>query len=112
MFSALGNLSFVGSNAELSGTTVGTVTHTAGMLAITFNASATQARLNETLSSIGYANTSKAIPASVQMAWRFSDGNTSAQGSGGALTAVGTTTVNISIGDRRDSCSVGRLQGG
>jgi hypothetical protein len=31
----------------------------------------------------------------VQIAWTFSDGNTSVQGSGGALTAQGTSTVNI-----------------
>ena len=95
VFSALGSLAFTGSDAVLSGTTVGTVTHTAGVLTITFNANATQARVNETLSSIGYANTSDAPPASVQIAWSFSDGNTGAQGTGGALTAAGSTTVNI-----------------
>ena len=31
----------------------------------------------------------------MQVDWRFSDGNTGSQGSGGALTAAGSTTVNI-----------------
>ena len=95
VFSARGSLAFTGGNAVLSGTTVGTVTNAGGTLTITFNASATQARVNEVLSSIGYANTSDAPPASVQIGWSFSDGNTGSQGSGGALTAAGSTTVNI-----------------
>ena len=95
VFSARGNLAFTGGNAVLSGTTVGTVSNTGGTLTISFNANATQARVNEVLSSIGYANTSDAPPASVQVDWSFSDGNTGSQGSGGALTAAGSTTVNI-----------------
>ena len=95
VFSALGNLAFTGTDAVLSGTTVGTVVNSAGVLTITFNANATQARVNETLSSIGYANTSDAPPASVQINWSFNDGNTGAQGSGAALTGLGSTTVNI-----------------
>ncbi len=95
VFSALGNLAFTAGDAVLSGTTVGTVSNTGGTLTISFNANATQARVNEVLSSIGYANTSDAPPASVQVDWSFSDGNTGSQGSGGALTAAGSTTVNI-----------------
>jgi uncharacterized delta-60 repeat protein len=95
VFSALGNLSFTGGNAVLLGVTVGTVSNAAGMLSITFNSNATQARVGELLSSLAYANASGTPPASVQIVWTFSDGNTSAQGSGGALTAQGTSTVNI-----------------
>jgi len=95
VFSARANLSFSAGNAVLSGVTVGTVTHAAGTLAITFNGNATQARVNEVLSSLAYANTSDTPPASVQIDWSFSDGNLSAQGSGGALAAPGSTTVNI-----------------
>ena len=95
VFSALGSLSFTDGDAVLSGTTVGTFTNTNGQLTISFNANATQVLVNETLSSIGYANSSDAPPASVQLDWSFSDGNASAQGTGGALTAIGSTTVNI-----------------
>ena len=97
MFSGLGNLVFTGDSGDavLSGVTVGTFTNTAGTLNITFNANATQARGNELLSSIGYANASDAPPASVQIDWTFSDGNSGGQGSGDALTTTGSTTVNI-----------------
>ncbi|WP_048439208.1 hypothetical protein [Caenimonas sp. SL110] len=95
VFSGLGNLSFNVGNAVLSGVTIGTVTNTGGALTITFNGNATQARVNEALSSIGYANASDNPSASVQIGWSFSDGNISAQGTGGALTATGSTTVNI-----------------
>ncbi|MCX7211794.1 MAG: Ig-like domain-containing protein [Burkholderiales bacterium] len=95
VFSAISNLSFTGGNAVLSGETVGTVSNTAGTLSITFNSNATQARVNELLSSLAYANASGTPPASVQIVWTFSDGNTSAQGSGGALVVQGTSTVSI-----------------
>ena len=47
------------------------------------------------LQQITYANSSDTPPASVQIDWTFDDGNTGAQGTGGALTATGSTTVNI-----------------
>ncbi len=97
VFSGRGSLTLTGvsGNAVLSGTTIGTFTHSGGTLVITFNNDATQARVNEALSSIGYANSSGAPPASVVIGWSFSDGNAGAQGTGGALTAAGSTTVNI-----------------
>ncbi|MDF2466241.1 MAG: hypothetical protein K0Q43_4476 [Ramlibacter sp.] len=95
LFSALGNLSFIDGDAVLSGITVGTVENGNGLLAIAFNVNATQARVNELLSSIGYTNSSDTPPASVQINWNFSDGNSGAQGAGGALVALGSTTVNI-----------------
>ncbi len=95
IFSARGNLSFSDGNAVLSGDTVGTVSNSGGSLTLTFNSNATQARVNEVLSSVGYANASDDPTASVQIDWTFSDGNTGAQGTGGALTASGITTVNI-----------------
>jgi uncharacterized delta-60 repeat protein len=95
VFSAMGNLSFSAGAAILSGVTVGTVTNAAGQLSITFNGNATQARVNEVLSDIGYANSSTNPPASVTINYVFSDGNTGAQGTGGALSATGTATVNI-----------------
>ncbi|MFN9366117.1 MAG: hypothetical protein ACK6CE_15155, partial [Planctomycetota bacterium] len=44
---------------------------------------------------IAYANSSEAPPANVQIDWSFSDGNSGAQGTGGALTATGNVVVNI-----------------
>jgi Ca2+-binding RTX toxin-like protein len=75
---------------------VGTLSNSAGTLTITFNNSATQVIVNEVLSSIGYANTSDMPPTSVQVDWTFNDGNTTdVQGLGGALTAVGSSTIVI-----------------
>jgi uncharacterized delta-60 repeat protein len=99
VFSARGGLSFSAGNVMLAvneaGTIVGTFTHGAGTLALTFNGNATQAVVNQVLSSIGYANTSDLPPASVQVDWIFSDGNTGNQGDGGALNVSGSTTVQI-----------------
>ena len=98
VFSASGNLGILtpGGALTLSGTTIGTVGANAdGTLILAFDTSATQARVNEALSSIAYANTGNTPPASVQIDWTFSDGNTGGQGSGGALVASGSTLVNI-----------------
>ena len=95
-FSAAGNLVFSAGNLVLAGVTVGTVdNNSGGTLQLTFNSNATQARINETLQSIAYSNSSDAPPASVQLDWTFNDGNTGAQGTGGALDAVGSTVVQI-----------------
>ncbi len=97
-FSATGNLLSLtqGANLVLSGVTIGTVTtNSGGTLLLTFNGNATQARVNETLRSIAYANSSDAPPASAQINWTFSDGNSGAQGPGGAFAVTGSTTVSI-----------------
>jgi uncharacterized delta-60 repeat protein len=102
VFGASGNLTALGEggNIVLSGVTIGTVTHnSAGMLSLTFDANATGARVNEAMRDITYFNTSDTPAASVQVDWSFSDGNTGAQGSGGALTAAGSTTVHIAPAD-------------
>ncbi|MCG8101349.1 MAG: Ig-like domain-containing protein, partial [Candidatus Thiodiazotropha taylori] len=74
-------------------------TSTAGELVITFtNANSqtpTSADVNNILRQITYSNSNDAPPASVQIDWTFDDGNTGSQGSGGALQAVGSTTVTI-----------------
>lgn len=95
VFSSSGNLSFSGGNVILSGVTIGSLTNTNGTLSVTFNSNATQARVNEALSAIAYSNSSDARPPSVQINWSFNDGNIGAQGTGGAQTTVGSTTVNI-----------------
>jgi uncharacterized delta-60 repeat protein len=97
-FGASGNLSALteGGALVLSGVTIGAVTHDGdGTLVLTFNASATEARVDETLSSITYANAGTAPPTSVQLDWSFSDGNAGAQGGGGAKVTTGATTVSI-----------------
>ncbi|MCX7262695.1 MAG: hypothetical protein NTX67_08030 [Burkholderiales bacterium] len=96
-FGASGNLSFTGGNAILSGVIIGSYTNTGGSLTITFNSNniAYQNLVDEALSSLTYSNSSDAPPASVQINWTFSDGNTGAQGTGGALAATGSTIVNI-----------------
>ena len=95
VFSGSGNLTGSGSNALLSGITIGTVSNSNGALTLSFNSNANQARVNEALSSLAYSNKSDYPPASVQIDWTFNDGNAGAQGSGGALTALGSTKVNI-----------------
>jgi uncharacterized delta-60 repeat protein len=98
-FSAGGNLGPLTPRGALtlSGTAIGTVSANAdGMLSVSFGVNATQALVNETLSSIAYANYSDGPPASVQIDWTFNDGNNnSAQGSGGPLSVTASTTVNI-----------------
>jgi uncharacterized delta-60 repeat protein len=98
VFGASGNLGALtqGGNIVLSGVTIGTVTqNSGGTLLLTFGANATEARVNEAMRDITYANTSDILAASVRVDWSFSDGNTGAQGSGGTLAAAGSTTVNI-----------------
>jgi uncharacterized delta-60 repeat protein len=98
VFGASGHLATLtqGGDLTLSGVAIGTVTQNAGgMLVLTFGAAATEARVNEAMSDITYANTSENPTGSARIDWSFSDGNTGAQGSGGALAATGFTTVNL-----------------
>ena len=88
----------------LSGAIVGTVTDNSdGTLALRFGVSGVfvrEAQVNEVMRSIAYANLSDTPPASVTIEWTFSDFNRDGiQGSGGALTASGTTTVTIIPGN-------------
>ena len=95
VFSGSRALSLADGLVTLSGVVVGTVSQAGGTLTIRFDSHATHARVNEVLSSLAYANTSATPPASVQIDWSFSDGNLGSQGTGGALSAVGQTTVLI-----------------
>ncbi|MFM7739978.1 MAG: hypothetical protein ACKO9H_11290, partial [Planctomycetota bacterium] len=98
LFSATGTLGALtqGGNLVVGGTTIGTVTtNSSGTLVLTFNSSATNVLVNSAMQQIAYANSSEAPPASVQIAWTFNDGNSGAQGTGGALTATGKVIVNI-----------------
>ena len=98
VYSATGTLSSIAAasgNLIVGGVTIGTYTNSAGTLVFTFNASATNARVNSAMQQVAYANSSDTPPASVQINWTFNDGNAGAQGTGGALQATGSTTVNI-----------------
>ncbi|MDR4481116.1 MAG: delta-60 repeat domain-containing protein [Nitrospira sp.] len=98
VYSASGLLATLAEGGALvfNGTTIGTVTtNSGGTLLLTFNAGATQTLVDSAMRAIAYANNSSTPPASVQINWTFNDGNTGAQGGGGALSATGNTTVNI-----------------
>jgi uncharacterized delta-60 repeat protein len=86
-----------GADLMLGGVTVGAVRqNSGGTLLLQFDSAATPARVDAVLQSISYKNTSDAPPASVQIDWAFSDGNTStAQGAGGPLSAKGSSMVTI-----------------
>ena len=98
VFSATGTLGALteSGNLVVGGTTIGTVTiNSGGTLILMFNSSATTALVNQAMQQIAYSNTNNAPPASLQIDWTFDDGNSGVQGTGGALQALGSTTVNI-----------------
>ncbi|MFD0389825.1 beta strand repeat-containing protein [Tistrella bauzanensis] len=85
-----------GGDVTVDGVVIGSVTtNSGGQLVITLNADATSERVNSMAQQIGYANGSDTPPASVRLTWTVDDGNTGAQGSGGALSGSLTTTVFI-----------------
>ncbi|EFL88256.1 tandem-95 repeat protein, partial [Ahrensia sp. R2A130] len=95
------NIALVGGNLVKNGQVIATfdTITTAGELTITFtNANGElpdSVDVDNILSQITYSNSSPTPPASVQIDWTFDDGNTGAQGSGSNLTAIGSSTVNI-----------------
>jgi len=95
LFSATGNLVFNGGTLELSSSNIGSYTNSGGQLALTFASGVTNTQVNQVMQSIAYINNSDMPPASVQIDWTFSDGNTGAQGSGGALPDIASTLVTI-----------------
>lgn len=89
-----------GSDLVFDSVVIGTVTtNSGGVLKLTFNENASQAYVNAILSSVTYENSSDTPPESVELEWRFNDGNSGEQGAGGAQTAVGTTLVYINAVD-------------
>ena len=65
----------------------------------------TSVDVDNILRPITYSNSSGTPPPSAPIDWTFDDGNTGAQGSGGALQAVGSTTVTIIATDQRHQCA-------
>jgi uncharacterized delta-60 repeat protein len=98
-------------NVVVSSTTVGTYAWSVGQLVITFNASATETLVNQAMRSLAYSNAGTFPPASVQIDWSFSDGNTGAQGAGGALAASGSTTVSITSNNIQGTAGADTLNG-
>jgi len=87
---------YVGSYFAVDGITIGRVTNNdLGIITLNFNAKATQALVNKAMQQIAYANTADAPPATVQIDWIFNDGNTGSQGTGGALSVIGSTIITI-----------------
>ncbi|WP_157269400.1 DUF4347 domain-containing protein [Azohydromonas aeria] len=85
-----------GNQFSVDGVIVGRVLKNAGgQLVLSFNTSATQTLVDRALQQIGYSNSSDAPPAQVRIDWIFSDGNTGSQGTGGALSVSGSSTVRI-----------------
>ncbi|MGZ3184668.1 MAG: hypothetical protein ACXU8N_19715 [Telluria sp.] len=97
VFAPVNGISFGNGSLTVNQTVIGTVSQAGGQLSVTFNNMANAALVNTALQGIGYTNTSGTPPASVTLAWSFSDGNTGAQGFGSALSATGTSTVTIGV---------------
>ena len=96
VFGGSGTLSFSGGNVLVGATNVGTFTNAGGQLQITFNGNATSALTDSVLQQISYANNSDNPPASAQISYTLSDGNTGSQGTGATPgIASGSITVNI-----------------
>ncbi|WP_421877021.1 DUF4347 domain-containing protein [Pacificispira sp.] len=96
-----GNLTVAGSNISAGGNVIASFdTSSAGQVTITFQNNGTiptTALVNEVMQAIRYTTTSNDPPATAQLNWTFSDGNSAdAQGTGdNPGTATGSTTVSI-----------------
>ena len=101
-----------GGTVSVGGNVIATIADTGnGQLQITFadnGTTPTTGLVNETLHAVRYVNASDDPPASVQLDWTFSDGNTGAQGTGGQGTASGSVTVSITgVDDAPELSAVG-----
>ena len=83
-----------------------------GTATITFTSAqtpATTALVNEVIQRFMYANASDNPPASIVVDYTFNDGNTGAQGSGGAGITTASITVNITpVNDEPENTGAGR----
>ena len=103
VFGATAGLTITDGNVSLDGgvTIIGSATQAGGTLQITFNANATSAAVDSVLQKLTYSNINDIPPASVQIAYSFSDGNTGAQG--GATPGVGTGSITVNITPTNDA---------
>lgn len=95
VFVGVGEVSFQNGELRVNGIQVGWASSNAGTLTIHFNEVAAPGMVTRVLHGIGYTNSSGTPPSSVTIGWTFNDGNDGSQGFGGALTASGSTTVQI-----------------
>ncbi len=101
-----------GDDLTYNGTSVGTVTtHSDGTLVLSFGQGTTAAQVNGILQAIGYTYSGDAPPTTVPIDWTFQDGNTGAQGDGGALSISGSSVVNITAVDDPPTASDGQVTG-
>ncbi len=101
VFSATGLLGALTQGASLTynGIAVGTVnTNSGGTLGLTFANAVPQATVDAVVQAIAFQTTSSNPPTSIALTYTFSDGNPAdpngRQGTGGALSATGTVTLN------------------
>ena len=94
-FLAAGSLSFGGGRATLDGVDIGTVSSAGGSLRLSFGAGVSQTQVNKALQSIAYENSGATAGQVIKIDWTFNDGNTGAQGEGGALSASFSTLVTV-----------------
>ena len=109
-------ITLVGGNLIKNGAAIASFdTTTPGQLVITFtNVNGeipTSSDVDNILHQIIYANSSDAPPASAQIDWTFNDGNSGAQGAGGALEATGSTTVSITAINDTPTATGGNVTG-
>ena len=97
-FSGSGTLALSGGSVTVGGIVVGTYTQTGGALSIAFNANATSSLVDNVVQHIAYSNTVDAPGTNIQIDWSFNDGNNGSQGTGGALSATGSSSVAIVAG--------------
>jgi len=95
-------ITLVGSDLVKNGSVIATFDNVSvpGRLLIFFTGAAgetpTNADVNAVMQQLTYSNVNDTPPASVDLTWLFNDGNTAgAQGPGGPLNVVGSTTVTI-----------------
>jgi uncharacterized delta-60 repeat protein len=81
---------------DIEGASIATVVQSAGKLQLLFNQYESAYTAGLAIRAITYSNSnSSSPPASVALEWTISDGNTGAQGFGGALSATAVSTVQI-----------------
>ena len=98
LFSASGSLGVLteGGSLVVAGIPIGMVTtNSGGQLLLSFNSAATNQLVNAAMRQLAYANSADDPPGTVRIDWTLSDGNAGAQGLGGALSASGSSLVNI-----------------
>jgi hypothetical protein len=93
-FTGARDVSFSQNNLSVGDNVIGWVEQAGGTLTLHFNSGATQALVSRALQGIAYAN-SGAPTQPVTIDWLFSDGGN--QGFGGALSASGTTVVQLGV---------------